>query len=215
MLDAHGRVVTWNLGGERIKGYTTEEILGSSYERFFRPEDRASGRPARLLAEARLRGHVRDQGPRMRKDGSIFMADAVITAVHDSNGKLRGFSKVTRDITDQIRNRELEAAKIAAEQANAAKDEFLAVLSHELRTPLTPVLAAASDLEERLTELPEEIREEVRMIRRNVQLEAQLIDDLLDLTRITRGKLELRRESVDLHAAVSYTHLTLPTILLV
>jgi len=104
-----------------------------------------------------------------------------------------------RDITERKRAEEkLEAAKTAAEKASKAKDDFLALLSHELRTPLTPALAAASYLAEHEDLLPE-FREEVTAIWSNVQLEARLIDDLLDLTRITCGKIELRREAVDAH----------------
>jgi PAS domain S-box-containing protein len=104
-----------------------------------------------------------------------------------------------RDITERKRAEEkLQAAKTAAEEASKAKDDFLALLSHELRTPLTPALAAASYLAEHEDLLPE-FREEVTAIWRNVQLEARLIDDLLDLTRIARGKIKLRRETVDAH----------------
>jgi len=96
----------------------------------------------------------------------------------------------------------MEAAKIAAEKANKAKDDFLAALSHELRTPLTPALAAASYLAYKAAKLPAEFAEDVEIIKRNVQLQARLIDDLLDLTRITRGKLELHFERADAHALV-------------
>lgn len=202
MLDPAGYVATWNPGAEKIKGYSASEIIGKHFEQFYPPEARIAGVPGRLLDHARKYGSVRDQGLRMRKDGGVFQADVVITAIYDDKGVLRGFSKVTRDITDQIHSREMEAAKIAAEKASAAKDEFLAVLSHELRTPLTPVLAAASYLQENASMLPAEVREEVRVLRRNVQLEAQLIDDLLDLTRITRGKLELKCEAVNIHTVL-------------
>lgn len=202
MLDPTGHVATWNAGAQRIKGYTFEEIVDQSFERFYLPEDRIKGKPARLLEIAKKEGSVHDLGPRMRKDGSVFQAEVVITAIRDEGGTLLGFSKVTHDITEQIRIREMETARIAAEKANAAKDEFLAVLSHELRTPMTPVLAAASYLVENASKLPPELREEVRTIRRNVQLEAQLIDDLLDLTRISRGKIELSPEVVDLHTVL-------------
>ncbi|MHA3772451.1 PAS domain S-box protein [Verrucomicrobiota bacterium sgz303538] len=202
MLDTTGHVATWNAGAQRIKGYTFEEIVNQSFERFYLPEDRIKGKPARLLEIARREGSAHDLGPRMRKDGSVFQAEVVITAIRDEGGALLGFSKVTHDITEQIRIREIETARIAAEKANAAKDEFLAVLSHELRTPMTPVLAAASYLVENASKLPPELREEVRTIRRNVQLEAQLIDDLLDLTRISRGKIELSPEVVDLHTVL-------------
>ncbi len=203
MLDATGHVATWNSGAEKAKGYTVEEIVGEHFERFYTAQDRASGRPARLLREAAEKGHVRDQGLRMRKDGATFHADVLITAVHDSLGNLRGFSKVTRDISDQIRTREMEAAKLAAEKANQAKDDFLAVLSHELRTPLTPVIAGATYLiENSATVTREELTEELASIRRNALLEAQLIDDLLDLTRISRGKVELHFEGLDVHNAI-------------
>ncbi len=206
MLDPAGHVATWNSGAEKAKGYSVEEIVGEYFGRFYTPEDRANGKPERMLAEAQRKGHVRDQGLRVRKDGTTFHADVLITAVHDATGRLRGFSKVTRDITDQIRSREAEAAKAAAERANQAKDDFLAVLSHELRTPLTPVIVGATFLAENAAELSrEELREEVAAIRRNALLEAQLIDDLLDLTRISRGKIELRLEAVDVHAALQDT----------
>ena len=110
-----------------------------------------------------------------------------------------------RDITERKRAEEkLRAAKIAAEEGNKAKDDFIAVLSHELRTPLTPALAAASYLAEH-AELPAHLRDEVNAIRRNVQLQARLIDDLLDLTRIARGKIELQLEPVDLHQLLRNT----------
>ena len=138
----------------------------------------------------------------MRKDGSTFHGEIVITALRDESSNIRGFSKVTRDISDQIRARSAEAARIVAERANKAKDDFLAALSHELRTPLTPALAAAGYLADNVAKFPAEFIEEVDTIRRNVQLQARLIDDLLDLTRVTRGKIELRFERVDGHAAI-------------
>src|SRR5690349_13949037 len=105
-----------------------------------------------------------------------------------------------RDVTERKRAEEnLEAAKVAAEQANQAKDDFLASLSHELRTPLMPAMIAASYLSEH-EKLAPELQEDVMAIFRNVQLEAQLIDDLLDVTRITRGKIEVHYEVVDVHA---------------
>jgi PAS domain S-box-containing protein len=206
MLDPTGVVMTWNSGAEKAKGYSAAEIIGEHFERFYTPQDRANGRPRRLLEIARKQGHVRDQGLRVRKDGSTFIADVLITAVHDSHHVLRGFAKLTRDITDQIRTREMEMAKIAAENASKAKDEFLAMLSHELRTPLTPVISGLRYLSENLRSIPEEeILEELSIVRRNALLEAQLIDDLLDLTRISRGKIELRREACNVHEALTET----------
>ncbi|MDQ2823899.1 MAG: ATP-binding protein [Verrucomicrobiota bacterium] len=129
-------------------------------------------------------------------DGRVFERYSKIQSIEKRNvGRVWSF----RDITERKRAEEkLQAAKIAAEKASQAKDDFLALLSHELRTPLTPALVAASYLAEHEDLLPQ-FREEVIAIWRNVQLEAHLIDDLLDVTRITRGKIELHREVVDVH----------------
>jgi len=186
ILDPDGAVVTWNTGAEKIKGYTAQEIVGKNFACFYTADDVAAGKPQLNLREAARRGHIRDQGLRIRKDGTTFEAEVVLTALRDDKGNIRGYSKVTRDITDQIRSREADAEKIAAQKTNKAKDDFLAALSHELRTPLTP---------------PEFVQD-VQIIKRNVQLQARLIDDLLDLTRVTRGKLHLDLESCDAHTVI-------------
>src|SRR6266550_3865203 len=202
LLDPNGNVISWNTGAEKIKGYSAEEIVGKNFASFYTADDVAAGKPQRNLREASRRGYIRDEGLRVRKDGSTFEAEVIITALRDDTGKIRGFSKVTRDITDQIRSREFEAEKIAAQKASKAKDDFLAALSHELRTPLTPALAAATYLQDNAEKLPPEFVEDVEIIKRNVQLQARLIDDLLDLTRIARGKLHLELEDCDVHRIV-------------
>ena len=202
MLDPLGNVATWNSGAEKIKQYSASEIIGKNFSCFYTTEEVAAGKPQRNLDEAKRSGHHREQGLRVRKDGSIFHADVVLNVLRDQAGNVRGYSKVTRDITDQIRSREMEAGKIAAEKSNKAKDDFLAALSHELRTPLTPALAAAGYLADNEGKFPAEFNEEIETIRRNVQLQARLIDDLLDLTRVTRGKIDLRFERVDAHATI-------------
>ena len=202
LLDENGNVITWNTGAEKIKGYSSEEIIGKNFASFYTADDVAVGKPQRNLREAARRGYIRDQGLRVRKDGSTFEAEVIITALRDDAENIRGFSKVTRDITDQIRSREFEAEKIAAQKASKAKDDFLAALSHELRTPLTPALAAATYLQENAEKLPPEFVEDIEIIKRNVQLQARLIDDLLDLTRIARGKLHLELQDCDAHTII-------------
>ena len=202
LLDPNGNVITWNTGAQKIKGYTAKEIIGKNFASFYTAEDVAADRPQRNLREAARHGHIRDQGLRVRKDGSTFEAEVVLTALRGLNGNIRGYSKVTRDITDQIRSREFEAENIAARKASKAKDDFLAALSHELRTPLTPALAAATYLENNAAKLPPEFVDDVQIIKRNVRLQARLIDDLLDITRIARGKFQLHLESCDAHPII-------------
>ena len=234
LLDASGHVASWNEGARRLKGYAADEILGRHFSRFYPPEVAGAGWPEEELRRAAAEGRIEDEGWRVRKDGSRFWANVVITALRDEAGGLRGFLKITRDLTERRRaeeelrraNEALEVrvaertaeleravgdlreevarrrqAQEAAEAALRAKDDFLAVLGHELRTPLTPVLASASALEGR-PDLDPDLRDDIGVIRRNVEQEARLIDDLLDLTRILRGEARLHTEAVDAHAAL-------------
>ncbi len=136
--------------------------------------------------------------PMLRKNGSVFFVE-VSTNLIELNGRPHTIS-IFRDMTDIIQAQEnLKNAKEAAETANRAKDQFIAVLSHELRTPLTPALATVAALKETM---PEPARADLEVVRRNLELETRLIDDLLDITRITRGKIALRLERTDLHDAI-------------
>src|SRR5581483_244321 len=122
MLDAGGRVQTWNAGAELLKGYRPDEIIGRSIETFYDDEDRRRGLPRRLLDEAARAGRVENQGWRVRKDGSCFWADVVITAVHDAAGELIGFVKVTRDLTVQYRADEQRQRQ--AEELRRSEERF-------------------------------------------------------------------------------------------
>jgi PAS domain S-box-containing protein len=106
LLDPNGRVASWNAGAERIKGYRPDEIVGRHFSVFFPPEDRAAGRPEQLLGEALREGRVEAEGWRVRKDGGRFWAEVLITALYDSGGVLKGFAKVTRDMTARHLERE-------------------------------------------------------------------------------------------------------------
>lgn len=152
---------------------------------------------------------VRDLAPAKLAEEKLHTAREQIRMLEDKvrecQGTVRLASKVTKDIRAETRIRRIEAAKVAAEKENKAKDNFLAVLSHELRTPLTPALAAASYLADHAANLPQDFQEDMAMIRRNIQLEARLIDDLLDFTRVMRGKIELHFEVVDAHRVLRET----------
>jgi PAS domain S-box-containing protein len=130
MIDPAGRVLTWNEGARLIKGYTAEEIVGRSFERFFSAEDRARGKPAALLRRARLEGRVEDEGWRVRKDGTAFWADVVMTAIHDHDRHLRGFVKVTRDLTERRQTEQLmrESEERFRLLVDAVKDYALIML---------------------------------------------------------------------------------------
>jgi len=106
LLDRDGNIMTWNPGAERIKGYTTDEIVGSHFSRFFTEEDRERGRPAELMRAAAQKGRIEEEAWRVRKDGSRFWADVILTATRDSNGQVVGYAKVTRDQTDRKRAEE-------------------------------------------------------------------------------------------------------------
>jgi PAS domain S-box-containing protein len=122
VLDRDGRVVTWNRGAERMKGYKPEEIIGRNFAVFFPEEDVASGKPSRELARALARGHFEDEGWRVRKDGTRFWANAILTALRDDQGSLIGFAKITRDLTAR-RESEAKERQVLAEQAARAAAE--------------------------------------------------------------------------------------------
>ncbi|HEX8201731.1 MAG TPA: PAS domain S-box protein, partial [Isosphaeraceae bacterium] len=117
LLDPEGHITTWNPGAQRIKGYRAEEILGSHFSRFYPEEDIQSGKPERELEIAQAEGRVEDEGWRLRKDGTRFWANVVITALFDTNGQLRGFAKVTRDLTER-KQAEEQRLRLLREQAD-------------------------------------------------------------------------------------------------
>ncbi|MGV7243857.1 response regulator [Caballeronia sp. M23-90] len=202
-LDQEGRIRTWNAASERILGFTAHDVIGRSAEVFYGQEDRDADVFAAELAIARAEGSGSADRWLWRKDGRSFFASGVTTAIRADNGDLIGYSTIIRDVTEEHMAADaLRVAKEQAETANRAKDHFLAVLSHELRTPLTPIVAAVRLLEMRHT-LPAEAQPTLELIRRNVELEARLIDDLLDLTSIARGKLSLNFANVVLETLMS------------
>jgi PAS domain S-box-containing protein len=198
LLDPEGRVSSWNEGAERIKQYTEAEIVGQHFSVFYPPEDR--GKAARLLAAARREGRVEDEGWRVRKDGTRFWADVVITALYDERGKLVGYAKVTRDLTDRREAEQLavETARRAAEAeaSNRAKSEFLATMSHELRTPLNAIGGYVDLLAIGVGgEVSEVQRGYLDKIQRSQRHLLTIINDLLNFSRLEAGRIdfEVRR----------------------
>ena len=217
ILNPDGHIASWNEGARRIKGYEPSEIIGKHFSTFYTPEDLASRKPERELEIARAQGSVEDEGWRVRKDGTKFWANVIITAMYDERRQLRGFAKVTRDVTDRKQREEMQAALFeqrearllaederiraetsyrVAQEANRAKDEFLMTLSHELRTPMTAILGWARLLPSMSPQDPA-FRDAIKSIAHSAQLQANIIDDVLDVSRIVSGKLRLGRENVN------------------
>jgi PAS domain S-box-containing protein len=194
MLTPEGNVASWNQGAERLKGYKASDIIGSHFSRFYPPEAIAQGKPAWELQQAIEYGRVEDEGWRLRKDGSRFWANVVITALHGEDGRLRGFAKVTRDLTQR---RQIEKLQ----EADHQKNQFLAMLAHELRNPLAPMRTALHILAS--PQAPAESAARAREIAEHqVTHMSRLLDDLIDISRIGEGVIDLRREVVDVAARI-------------
>lgn len=199
MLDSAGRVVSWNTGAQRIKGYSADEIVGQHFSRFYPPADIASGAPRHDLDQAAALGRFEVEGWRVRKDGSSFWANVVFTAIRDQAGNARGFAKLTRDLTERRQVEEtLTRAKGAAEKANLAKSEFLSSMSHELRSPLNAILGFAQLMESDVTPATSSQKTSIDEILRAGWYLLELINEILDLAQIESGKLSLSPEPVSL-----------------
>ena len=227
MLNPEGRILSWNEGARLIKGYTAPEVLGRSFDIFYPKEAVADGFPKWELKEAARVGRFEDEGWRIRRDGSRFWANVVITAIRDQTGTLIGFAKVTRDLTarreaeEQARmlaaeqaaraaatrrneelnklNSELESALTLAERSTRLRDDVLAVVAHDLRNPVHTILGAAEVID--VIDDGAQHERHVQMIQRAARQMERLISDLLDVASIENGTLSLRTGPVD------FTHL--------
>jgi len=220
LLDANGHVASWNRGAERMKGYSAAEVLGRHVSMFYVPDYVAAGAPQHALEQALRDGTVRLEGWRVRKDGSRFWADATLTALADDRGHHHGFAKVTRDMTERqlaqqaIRElnadleRRVEERTAELAQAVRVRDEFLSIASHELKTPLTALDLQIRALRERLraseggTLSRADLEPKLTLLERQSMRLNTLINTLLDVTRITTGRMALSPERVDLAEVV-------------
>jgi PAS domain S-box-containing protein len=221
--DLNGIITSWNQGAERIFGYSAEEMIGASIMRLIPPE--RQGEEEEILSCLK-RGERFEhfETVRITKEGRQLHVSLTISPIKDANGRVVGASKIARDITDRKLSEEAlrEAQKVAeaanadrqrlleseraarseAERANHMKDEFLATLSHELRTPLNAVLGWAAALRAGHS-LTEELEQGLETIERNARIQAQIIEDLLDMSRIISGKVRLDVQRVDLPTVVA------------
>jgi PAS domain S-box-containing protein len=192
--DLDGTITSWNRGAERLYGYSAEEIIGKSVALLY-PPDHLNEFPQ--IMERLQRGERIEQFEtiRMRKDGQRFEASVSISPLKDDNGRVIGASDITRDISEYKRLQQ------QLQEADRKKDEFLATLAHELRNPLAPIRNALQLLrlagDDKAT-----VERALTVMERQVQQMVRLIDDLMDVSRITRAKLQLRKERVDLTTVV-------------
>ncbi len=213
MLDPQGNVITWNAGAELVEGYRAEEIIGKHLSTFFTPEDAARGMPQDFLKLAEREGKISNEGWRVRKDGSRFWSQGVITALHDEEGTLRGFSKIAHDITrekeaeEEIRhlNEHLEQRvrdrTTQLEAANKELEAFSYSISHDLRAPLRHIAGYIEILQgETADKLDQQAREYLQTVADSAKNLGELIDALLAFSRM--GRVEMRRQSVSLAALV-------------
>lgn len=201
-LDANGFVTSWNSGAQRIKGYTADEISGRHFSTFYTPEDAEAGMPERVLKTARETGHFEGEGWRVRKDGTRFWSSILVTPIVDEDGRLVGFSKVTRDITDrkklmdelQRHADELEVQIAERERANAELEAFSYSVSHDLRAPLRAIEGFASALQEDYGEALEPAAHEyLEQIMKASTRMNRLVRDLLEYGRLGRVELPAAR----------------------
>jgi len=193
MLDGNGRVTTWNAGAERIKGYAAEEIVGRHFSTFYTREDVAAGRCERELEVAAREGRSEDEGWRVRKDGSRFWANVVITSIRTLEGILIGFAKVTRDLTERRQTEENLRALAAAEHAASVEksrvqefqERFLAILGHDLTQPLASIEIGVGLLGMWSKE-PAFVRD-VERTHASLRRMSRMIEQILDFTRSRLG----------------------------
>jgi PAS domain S-box-containing protein len=196
LLDATGRIESWNDGARRLHGYEAAEIIGQPVDRLYTPEQRAAGKTAHMLALAQANGFHEDLDWRVRKDGSRLFADVIVCPLRDEAGALSGYVKITRDISERHRlEQDLIAARDHADAANRAKSGFLANMSHEVRTPLNAIIGLTQLVLD--SPLEPEQRDLLGKVQRSSRALLGVLNDLLDYSKIEAGHLEF--EVIDMN----------------
>jgi PAS domain S-box-containing protein len=193
MLDIDGAITSWNSGAQRITGYTRDEIIGAHFSRFYTSDARGS-MPWQELATARRLGRAETEGWRIKKNGERFWARIILTALYEQENRLRGFAQIIQDLSDRRHIQSLE-------QAARNVGDFIAVLAHELRNPLAPIRNAAQLMMRLPSDHPDQQTMRAMIERQSGQL-TRIVDDILDMARITKGVLSIERESVDLDRVI-------------
>ncbi|WP_218932997.1 CHASE3 domain-containing protein [Roseimaritima multifibrata] len=201
-MDADFRATTWNRGILKVLGFHEEEFIGKDVRSLiFTPEAQALGIPDAEFAAAVAAGSASDDRWMMRKGGKRFWASGISSVVRDRDDNVVGYSKVMRDLTERKRDHDA-LAELAARlsESDRRKNEFLATLAHELRNPLAPIKNAVQLMG--MSKLDDESEELRQTMARQIEQMVRLIDDLLDVSRISRGKINLRKEVTDLRSVI-------------
>jgi PAS domain S-box-containing protein len=203
LIDLEGRLICWNVGAHRILGYQANEIIGQHFSRFFSPEDILTGLPEHEFQDALETGQREAECWQLRKDGTRLWCQVTTTPLLDEKKQARSFARVIHDLTESevLQSQRKRADGLA--EANRSKEEFMALLSHELRSPLSPIRNALAILRQMRTNDPI-IEQAGSIIDRQVEVMVRLVDDLLDISRITKGKLRLTKEPVELRVVVNH-----------
>jgi len=211
LIDTTGQVASWNAGAQKLKGYKANEIIGKHIAIFYPTSDVEKGKPEQNLFAARQYGCVEDEGWRLRKDGSRFWANTVVTALYDNSGQLQGYAKITRDLTERKRNEDrlkrmnaaLKRQQKELQKLYQAKDEFISLASHQLRTPATIVKQYLGII---LEGYAGKVAQNQRVYLQKAQLsnerQIETVNDLLKLAKIDSDKVKLNKKPANIEELV-------------
>ena len=202
LVGLDGHILCWNTGAERIFGYPSSDVIGQHFSCFFSPEDILTGTPEHELETALANGRADSSCWQIRKDGTRFWCQAIVTPLFNEIKQARSFARVMHDLTESEGMQAQRKRADGLAEANRSKEQFMALLSHELRSPLSPILNALQILRQMKTNDPV-IEQAGNVIDRQVGVMVRLVDDLLDISRITKGKLRLTNEQVELRVVVN------------
>ncbi len=211
LLEPDGTVASWNLGAERLKGYRPDEIIGHHFSRFYTEEDRRRGVPQAGLKEALEHGRWETEGWRVRKDGTKFWANVLLTPLRNERGELKGFTKVTRDLTDRKRNEDALRGVLEREREAAAKlreldqmrSELVAVVAHDLRTPVSVLQNLVHLLLTGWSTMSDaEKRESLERVQLRMATLASLTDDVFEIAMIDAGQVEIEPTPFGIHEVI-------------
>jgi PAS domain S-box-containing protein len=214
LLDTGGHIMTWNKGAERNKGYKASEIIGKHFSTFYMQQDINAHKPERELEIAKAVGRVEDEDWRVRKDGSRFWANVVITALRDTSGNLVGYAKVTRDLTERKQHEDnlrrsnvlLRKQQQKLQLLNNSKDEFISLASHQLRTPATAVKQLLGLLIEGFQgELPSNIAPLIKKAYDMNDRQIAIVNSLLKVAQFDAGKVVLKKVAIDINQLLQET----------